>query len=130
MNEQGGAVAPFHRPPRHVDPDLSQLRDDRVDRRGVHGEAEVVHPDGMLRAGRRGPGRREDVQLLAPHLHDRGSHSVGARPRRAQQGEPELPIEVQGPVHVPDLEPDMIEGRQPQHERLSVLIARLPVPPR
>jgi hypothetical protein len=65
-------------------------------------------------------GMRKDVELLVPDLHHGGPLAVGIRSCGPQEREAESLIEVQAPVHVRDLETNMIETLQPQHERLSL----------
>src|SRR5215831_10854704 len=72
VDEKSRAVAPFHRTTGDLDPGLSQVRDDVVDRRSIHSEAEMIDADGILFAGRDEFGMGKDVEFLAPYLYHCG----------------------------------------------------------
>src|SRR5207249_908870 len=80
VDEKSCAVAPFHRATDGLDPSLSQVSDDVVDRRSLHGEAEMIDADGILCAGRDECGMRKDVKFLASYLYHCGPQTVGVRP--------------------------------------------------
>src|SRR5437870_4238985 len=80
VDEKSRAVAPFHRATDDLDPGLSQGRDDVVDRRSIHGEAEMIDADGILFTGRDEFGMRKDVKFLAPYLYHCRPQTVGVRP--------------------------------------------------
>jgi len=75
----------------------------------------VVHAGLVLGTGGDEPRMREDLQLQAAHLDDGGAEAVGVRPRGAQDGEAERPVEVECPVQVGDPESDVIDGGQSDH---------------
>src|SRR6185503_3848336 len=120
VNEHRRAVTPFRRTRRDVESCRAQSLDDVVDRRGLYLEAEVIHVNAILLAGRRECRMREDVELLAPNLDHGGALTVGGGSLRAQHGETEPLIEIEGPVEIAHLESDVIDGLQSRHECRSL----------
>ena len=76
---------PFHRSPEDVNVGLAQVRDEVIDRGGVHDETEMVHPDWIFLIGRDKIGTVKHVDLLATGLYYCRPSTLGIGARCAQQ---------------------------------------------